>query len=137
MGLVHGVVQSDGMMKYDKGENRRKHVGNAPDAQMILESGVLVGKCPKGFSGALALGLVQNGIQEFRKTAPENPCRIWNYYDGAIYAARSQDGGETWHGYPCPSEDIPRTILRELEARAIAAGQGQNIKHWLKKRWTT
>lgn len=122
-------------MKYEKGENRRKHLGNNVEAKVILEDGLLVGKCPKGFTVEKALSLLVDGIPEFRETAPEKPFRIWSYYEGAVYASRSQDGGETWHGYPCPFDDIPTKILRTLESRANMLNEGKRFKHWLKTPW--
>ncbi len=122
-------------LKYDKGENRHKHVGKGTNAQLIYENGILVGKCPKGFSFDIAQKLLENGIPEFRKTAEEKPFRIWSYYKGAIYVARSQDGGSTWHGYPAINP--PREISKKLEQLAQAQGEEKSIKQWLKKTWNS
>lgn len=127
-------------LKYEKGENRRKHLGNEPDAQMVQErGGHWVGKCPKGFSLDNALTLLQNGIPEYRKTTPEKPFRIWTYFNGAIYTAHSQDGGNTWHGFPNghPMSEPPRQIMLKLIQRAYDQGEEANIKEWLKKKWDT
>jgi hypothetical protein len=122
---------------YDKGENRRKHSGNIDEAQMIYKNGLWVGKCPQNFPMETATRLLQGAIPEFRTTAAENPYRLWNYYDGAIYVARSQDGGHTWHGYPNghPMKPPPRPVLRELERRARALKEENRMKAWLDRRW--
>lgn len=124
-------------LKYEKGENRHKHSGKHADAQMVYEQGGnLVGKCPQGFSPEIALKLLQHGIPEFRNTTVEAPYRIWSYHEGAIYAARTEDDGKTWHGFPCghPYEP-PRSILKQLEKRARDSGEEALIKKWLDKRW--
>jgi hypothetical protein len=122
--------------KYDKGENRYKHSGKHADARMKYENGALVGKCPKGFTKTVALELVKTGFSEFRNTTNEKPYRIWNYHNGAVYAASSQDGGMTWHGYPSHLKDrVPRGILRQLEARACEQGEKQRIHEWWGKQW--
>lgn len=127
-------------LKYEKGENRRKHSGKETDAQMVQEmGGHWVGKCPREFSLDKAMTLLQNGIPEYRKTAPEKPFRIWAYFNGAIYAARSQDGGNTWHGFPNghPMKEPPSQIMRKLVQRACEQGEEANIQEWLDKRWNT
>lgn len=127
-------------LKYEKGENRHKHSGKETDAQMVQERGGLwVGKCPRAFSLDNALTLLQNGIPEYRKTAPEKPFRIWTYFNGAIYAARSQDDENTWHGFPngYPMKEPPSQIMRKLVQRAREQGEEANIQEWLGKRWNT
>ncbi|NRR32279.1 hypothetical protein HSX11_19055 [Oxalobacteraceae bacterium] len=125
------------LLRYDKGENRRKHSGHHADARMVHKFGAWIGECPKGFHSKVALELVWDGFPEFRSTTSEHPYRVWNYYDGAIYAARSVDGGVTWHGYPSgpPADEPPRAILRQLNARAREQGEELRLKQWLKKRW--
>lgn len=125
------------LLQYNKGEHRFKHVGSAASPQMIEKDGGWIGECPKGFNLTVALTLVREGIPEFRTTVAERPYRIWNYYDGAIYASRSEDGGTTWHGYPngLPAKPPPREILRELESRANQRGEGNQLKKWLQKQW--
>jgi hypothetical protein len=122
-------------MNYNKGENRHKHCGNDDEAQLVWQSNLLIGKCPKGFDLALALDLLNNGIPEYRKTSPENPFRIWNYHKGAIYATRSDDRGVTWHGYPCPANEVPRKIMQQLQERASKLGEEDNLKQWMNKSW--
>jgi hypothetical protein len=124
-------------LKYNKGENRFKHVGNEQFPQMVEINAGWIGKCPKGFDLTVAETLVREGVPEYRLTAAERPYRIWNYHDGAIYASRSEDGGTTWHGYPngAPASSPPIKILRELKTRAAACGEADLLKDWLKKRW--
>jgi hypothetical protein len=123
--------------RYDKGENRHKHSGSHSDARMVFKQGVWVGKCPKSFSLKIAGELLSEGVPEYLDRAPDKPYRLWNYHDGAIYVAYSQDRGQTWHGFPNghPKREPPRRILRELEKRASERGEEQRIKEWLKKRW--
>ena len=114
---------------YDKGENRRKHNGTSSQAEIVYEHGHWVGKCPRGFSLDIAQSLIEDAIPEYRPRQQDSPFRLWNYYDGAVYAARTSDGGTTWHGYPqC---DPPRNVLRELEKRADVQGQKGELKKWL------
>lgn len=123
---------------YDKGENRRKHLGRCDEAEMAYEKGGnWVGKCPRKFSQDVAQQLIEYGIPEFRETMPDRPCRLWTYHDGVVYVARSQDGGKTWHGFPNghPMKEPPRAILRQLEQRAQACGEEARIHEWLDKRW--
>lgn len=118
-------------LKYEKGENRRKHSGTELSANIVFEFGVWVGKCPKNFSLDKAEEILQSGIPEFRKTIPEKPCRIWTYFDGVIYAARTEDGGRTWHGFP--AQDPPEDILNKLIERNQS--ERSRIKQWLRQKW--
>ncbi|WP_186061974.1 hypothetical protein [Burkholderia gladioli] len=125
-------------IKYAKGENRRKHLGLSNEACMVHEPGNnWVGKCPRGFSLDVAAKLLEHAVPEFRDTTAERPYRLWTYHDGAVYAARSEDGGKTWHGYPNghPMLPPPRAIMKLLEKHAEEAGEGDRLKAWLKKRW--
>jgi hypothetical protein len=121
-------------LKYDKGENRHKHSGKHQDARIIYENGLWIGKCPQGFLLAEAQTLLENGLPEFRNTTAEKPFRLWSYYQGAIYRARSSDGGATWHGFPAKDEP-PRDILKKLEHLAQQQGEEKLLKQWLKKQW--
>lgn len=119
-------------LKYEKGENRLKHVGRDKEAKVVKENGLDVGKCPKSFSIAEAENILQSGIPEFRKTTAEKPFRIWAYHKGAIYVAHSQDGGKTWHGFPI-KEEPPRKIKQQLEQSAQSLGEEKLLKKWLRK----
>lgn len=128
------------VLKYEKGENRYRHCGQNSNAEMVFENGNnWVGKCPKNFSSIKALELLQNGIPEFRNSITENPYRFWIYYDGVVYAARSQDGGTTWHGFPNghPMPSPPRIVLKQLEQRARDLGEYARLTAWLSKKWNT
>jgi len=121
-------------LKYDKGDNRHKHLGKHTEAQVVYEEGKWVGKCPKGFCIKDAQNLLENGIPEFSKTIPEKPRRIWSYYSGVIYAACSSESeeGKIWHGYPVKDEP-PRKILEKLKQLASERGEEKLIKKWLRK----
>jgi len=121
--------------KYDKGESRPKHRGTGREARIVDEYGEEVGKCPKGFSLAAAQELLDNAIEEYRSRQPDIPFRLWSYHDGAVYQARTSDGGTTWHGWPVAAHHIPDDILRRLEAQAIAVDESDRLKKWLKQKW--
>ena len=124
-------------LQYEKGENRFKHSGTCVDAKMVYKNGIWVGVCPKGFLQDVALELLQHAIPEFRSTAAEKPHRLWSYHDGVIYAARTENGGRTWHGYPNghPKVAPPKSILKKLEQRAREIGEESRLQEWLRKRW--
>lgn len=127
-------------LEYCKGEHRRKHRGATDTAAMVLQKGdYWVAKCPRHFCEARALALLHAAIPEFRATIPGAPYRLWTYYDGVIYAARSHDGGLTWHGFPNgpPMSPPPRSILRELRRHALALGEEARLNTWLGKKWNT
>ena len=121
--------------KYEKGENRRRHLGSEPFARMVYKFGMWIGECPKGFSLETATALLQDAIPEYRNTAAQKPYRLWTYYDGAIYVAYSS--GDTCHAFPNahPKDEPPRTILKQLEERANQMGELSRLKQWLRKRW--
>jgi len=121
--------------KYDKGENRRKHVGTAPEAQIAHQYGNEVGECPRGFSLEAARELLDDAIEEYRSRQPDVPFRLWSYHDGAVYQARTSDGGTTWHGWPVAARHIPDDILPRLEARALAVDESDRLKKWLRQKW--
>lgn len=122
-------------MEYNKGEHRKKHLGRLLEAECVWQDGLLVGKCPSGFSIEKALELLKDGIPERRKTWPHDPFRIWTYYDGTVYASRSEDHGVTWHGYPIPGSEMPFSIEVALLEKAKSIGEEKQFKNWCKKKW--
>lgn len=125
--------ERDETLRYDKGENRRKHCGSKDIAEVVWgDGGLRVGKCPKTMTIQTAERLIQCGIKEYRPTLPDRPCAIWNVYEGVIYTSRTSDGGTTWHGFPFEG-DVPLKIKKALRARAIEEGYKQEFKNWLKK----
>lgn len=118
---------------YDKGENRHKHRGRHDDARIVLEHGNRVGKCPRGFSLGVARELLKTAIEEYKGRQPDIPFRLWAYHDGAVYAARTSDGGTTWHGYP--NQEPPQKILAQLEQQADARNEKNRLRQWLNKRF--
>jgi hypothetical protein len=121
--------------KYDKGENRPKHRGTVPEARIVDKYGEEVGECPRGFSLEAAQTLLDNAIEEYRSRQPDVPFRLWNYHDGAVYQARTSDGGTTWHGWPVQGSRIPDKIREQLEDRAAVLGERQRLNQWLRKRF--
>jgi len=119
---------------YDKGENRRKHNGVSEQAEIVMEFGKLVGKCPRGFNLDMALSLVQNAIPEYRNSQPDKPFRLWNYYQGAIYVAKSSNGGKSWHGFPA-LKPPPKHIKKALMERAREIGEEPQAQTWLGRKW--
>lgn len=121
--------------KYDKGENRRKHQGTAPEARIAHKYGEEIGECPRGFTLATAQRLIDDAIEEHKKRQPDVPFRLWSYHDGAVYQARTSDGGTTWHGWPVQGNRIPDGIRRQLEAQAEQQGESDLLKQWLRRRF--
>jgi len=121
--------------RYDKGENRCKHLGTDPEAQIVYKYGEEIGECPRGFALDVAQQLLDNAIEEYRSRQPDAPFRLWNYHDGAVYQARTSDGGMTWHGYPVQGRHIPDSIKRQLDGQAEALGERSRLNQWLRKRF--
>lgn len=121
--------------KYDKGENRPKHLGTDPEDQIVHKYGNEVGECPRGFSLKAAQKLLDNAIEEYKPRQSDVPFRLWNYHAGAVYQARTSDGGTTWHGWPVQASRIPVKLLRQIEDRAEALGERHRLNQWLRKRF--
>jgi hypothetical protein len=118
---------------YNKGENRHKHLGRVREAVIVRERGNWVGKCPRSFQLETAQAKLRDSFAEYRSRQPDKPFRLWTYFEGAVYAARSEDGGTTWHAYP--DQDPPVVIRRQLELQADHLGQRDGLERWLKKKW--
>jgi hypothetical protein len=74
----------------------------------------------------------EEALPEYRNGQPDSPFRLWNCHDGVVYAARTDDGGTSWHGYPAVNP--PRRVERELLARATKQGYSNELKRWLKQK---
>lgn len=118
---------------YERGENRRKHCGHAPEAHFVPPSGRgMIGKCPSGLNDAIAEALLRDGIPFFAEEQDPYPKHIFNVYQGVVYEAAPTRPGISYHGYPWKGW-IPDSILEELEQRANAAGDGSVFKRWVKE----
>jgi hypothetical protein len=117
-------------IKYNKGDRRWKHCGATEFPQASTEADGSPGICPNTISIEEATKVLQHGIPEFRKTSLDRPYRIWAYHKGAIYAARTEDGGTRWHAYPVKT-GIPQSILSKIQEENPQ--ELRSIKKWLRK----
>lgn len=113
---------------YKKGEDRLKHIHNSDQAKASSKADGSAGLCPNTISLRQAREILQSGIPEFRKTSPDKPYRIFAYHAGAIYAARTQDGGHSWHAYPVKT-GIPEKIINQIKEENQS--ERRLIKKWL------
>ncbi len=129
-----GWPAADQNRRYDKGEDRRKHLGISNVAEIVWDRsyGECVGKCPKGFSLKKAQQLTYFALPQYSNRSLDKPHALWAYWDGAIYRARTSDGGTTWHGFP--DLDPPVEIKDLLEELARYRGEERKIKKFMKQK---
>ena len=77
--------------------------------------------CPDGITMKMAQELLDSSIEGRDDAHPDARARFALDGSGAFFKAYSEDGGETWHGYPVNRELVPRQIptrvLRAFRAR--------------------
>jgi hypothetical protein len=87
--------------RYERGENRRKHVGASPVPEIVTVRGDRVGKCPAGRRAAWRQALLDDAIGYFTDDpySPAFPKRLFAVdADGAIYTAQTSNPGDSYHG---------------------------------------
>lgn len=123
--------------RYDKGLNRRKHVGtsNRPSIEFDdSEPKKWVGKCPNNrtLPDDLKHALLNEAIPgpqgdrgvDYVKT-------LFVVHDGTIYAAQTSDAGVTYHGYPFKG-GMSRATLQRLKEMAEAKDCEKEFREWVK-----
>jgi hypothetical protein len=123
-------AREHGRLRFDAGQGRHKHCGRAETAEVVLEHGAYVGKCPRNLGAGQAEAMLNSAIPEYRKTLPDRPCAYWNVLDGVVYKANTSDHGTSWHGYPV-KHGIPRRIERQLRERAEREDCVRELDQWL------
>jgi hypothetical protein len=107
--------------KYDKGEKRFKHEGTGPEPEIQFVKDApkrFVGKCPAAMPAALRLELLNEAV-----AAPagdrdiDYPKYLYVVHEGAIYEARTSDGGVTYHGFPYRGK-LARRLVDQLRVMA-------------------
>ena len=122
------------LLVYDKGERRYKHVGKGPDPYIEFDEHQprkWVGKCPNNIPDATKHDVLNTAIP-----APAGDReaiyakRLYAVHGGAIYEAQTSDGGASYHAYPYKGR-LPKALIEELEAMAVAEGTFAAFKDWI------
>ncbi|MEI6388980.1 MAG: hypothetical protein WCQ50_20405 [Spirochaetota bacterium] len=120
-------------MRYDPGENRRKHHWSKPEAGFNRVGTAMVGKCSSKITMEIAQELLSSSLPYLNNEGPAQ--RVYNVFDGVIYEAVSS-GDEAWHGYPWRSRpgrsSLPKDLMKELERRAAEQKCLREYKEWVK-----
>ena len=122
--------------KYDKGEKRLKHEGRGPepDIQFFKDRPRrFVGKCPAGMAAELRVRLLNEAIPGPRGDRDiDYPKYLYVVHDGAIYEARTSDGGASYHGFPYRGK-LNRGVLEKLRKMADEKKCLEACNEWIKK----
>ena len=127
--------------RYERGEHRRKHCWNQDRADFVLQNGVLVGKCPKSITDAVAETVLNQAVAEPDPFAVPGragnpwPKRLYGVYKGVIYEAVPTQPGKSYHGYPWRGREgrgaLPTEVVVQLRALADAEGYLKDFEAWL------
>ena len=124
--------------RYERGENRRKHVGRLPQPEIVKVGDEVVGKCPTGKTDAWRQALLDGAvgmitIDPYSEAFPKRLFCIDG--DGTIYAAQTTSPGDSYHGYPYEGP-LGKRVLRVLEEKAGTLGCTTPFRKWVKEHIT-
>lgn len=79
--------------------------------------------CPEDISYDDAVLLLSDSVDAKSAEHPNAKARYALDSQGRFFKAYSEDGGQTWHGYPVAEElvrrQIPSRVLREFKTRGL------------------
>lgn len=122
--------------EYEKGVDRRKHIGSTDVPEIEFVNGVpkyAIGKCPRGIPEALKLALLEeavpaaNGDRELAF-----PRRLHVVHEGAIYRAETTSAGKSYHAFPYAGK-LGKGLVAELTAMADRKGCRREFDKWVAK----
>ncbi|MFT3995987.1 MAG: hypothetical protein QM667_01155, partial [Asticcacaulis sp.] len=124
---------SEPIRKYDKGEGRKKHVGNksVPTFKRIDHSPKhFIGLCPKGVPDDVRSKLLNSAVEDRNGDRElEVPKRLYAVYQGAIYEAQTSDDGTTYHAYPYRGK-LRTRLVKELYNKAVEEKTETEFANW-------
>jgi hypothetical protein len=124
--------------RYERGENRRKHVGTSPEPEFVITGDDVIGKCPAGRTPEWRQYLIDHavGYMTAEPYSLDFPKRLFAVdKDGTIYTAQTSNPGDSYHGYPYTGQ-IGKRLLAALEAKAQQMGCQKQFNTWVKKHIT-
>ncbi len=124
--------------RYERGENRRKHVGTSPFPEVVTVGRDIVGRCPEGRTPKWRQALLDDavGYVTVDPYSPAFPKRLFTIDDdGTIYTAQTSNPGDSYHGYPY-SGPLGKRLLKALRERAAAMGCESQYNAWVKRHIT-
>lgn len=121
--------------RYETEHPKRKHGWDRAEAGFEVIQDVPVGKCPNGFSGALAESLLNSGVPFHNSRSGRDwPDRIYVVHEGVLYRATPTNPGRSYHGFPeLPSEfnRLPSDVREAIWGVARESGQHDRLRQWL------
>ena len=124
------------LRRYDKGLNRRKHVGIVDRPQIEFDDSdpkKWVGKCPnnKAMPDELKTQLLNEAIPGPQGDRDAKYVKtLYVVHEGAIYAAQTSDAGVTYHGYPFKGR-MPDALLTRLAEMAETKKCDKEFRKWV------
>ncbi len=124
--------------RYDRGGNRRKHIGSSHVPEIVTVGGEIVGKCPTGRTPEWRQALLDDAvgyvtIEPYSAAFPKRLFAVDS--DGAIYAAQTSNPGDSYHGYPYDGP-LGKRILKALREKAVQKRCENLFDSWVKNHIT-
>ena len=121
--------------RYDKGERRRKHVGQGSSPELRAVGGSprhMRGLCPATIGEGERLRLLNRAVPlpDPERELP-GPKRLYAVHDGAIYEAQTSDHGWSYHAYPYKGK-LSASILAALGLMALEENCLNSFERWVR-----
>jgi hypothetical protein len=122
--------------KYEKGVDRRKHVGISEVPEIEHLNGVpkhAIGRCPRAVPEALKTQLLNEAIPAANGDRElDFPKRLHVVHEGAIYRAETTSAGKSYHAFPYAGK-LGKGLVAELAAMADHKGCREGFDKWVAK----
>ncbi len=122
--------------RYERGENRIRHVGVVAQPEIRKSSnGETLGKCPANFpierrQTLLDKAIPHHTLAPYSETFPKRLYAVDE--DGTIYTAQTTNLGDSYHGYPYAGR-MGMQLIAALRKMARERGCEAKFNVWLKR----
>ncbi len=125
-----------GVRRYERGDNRRKHVGRSATPEIVVSpNGEATGKCPTGLTAEHRQILLDRAVAHITASPYSQafPKRLYAVdRDGTVYTAQTSNPGDSYHGYPYAGP-MGKRLIEALRAKARTQKCEAEFNQWLKR----
>lgn len=124
-----------GNRRYERGDNRTKHLGTSDGPEIMHRNGEIIGRCPRDMAPSRRQALLDDAVgcvttEPYSVQFPKRLDAVDT--DGSIHTAQTSNPGDSYHGYPYAGR-MGKRLIEAPRRTAIRKGCGAAFDCWVKR----